>query len=194
MGKILSIWGKILSILWEICYLIGIFRSHSPPSPTTILDSFSGKCFWQRGHNPKQSGKFPSAPLMDGKVKTLVENCVACQAVGPSNSLERMRITSRATEPWQNLVIDFDGPIPHSGQYILVVTDTYSKFSEVEIVTSTWAKGCIPKLDCIFTTHGIQKMIKTDNGPPFDGKTVCTSVVVPMWKCCAEWLNYYLKK
>jgi hypothetical protein len=36
-------------------------------------------------------------PGMDGKVKTLVENCVACQAVGPSNPPEPMRITPTAT-------------------------------------------------------------------------------------------------
>jgi hypothetical protein len=47
MGQILSILWEILSILLEICYLIGIFRNHSfPPSPsTTILESFSGKFF-----------------------------------------------------------------------------------------------------------------------------------------------------
>ena len=49
------------------------------------------------------------------------------------------------------------------------MTDTYSKFPDVEIVTSTSAKACIPKLDCIFATHGIPKKIKTDNGPPFNG-------------------------
>ena len=49
------------------------------------------------------------------------------------------------------------------------MTDPYSKFPEVEIVTSTSAKACIPKLDCIFATHGIPKKIKTDNGPPFNG-------------------------
>ena len=48
------------------------------------------------------------------------------------------------------------------------MTDTYSKFPEVEIVKSTSAKACIPKLDCIFSTHGIPKKIKTDNGPPFN--------------------------
>ena len=83
-----------------------------------------------------------------------------------------MRITPTATEPWQSLAIDFYGPIPHSGQYLLVVTDTYSNFPEVEIVTSTSAKACIPKLDCIFATHGIPKKIKTDNGPPFNGNDI----------------------
>lgn len=108
-------------------------------------------------------------PEMDNKVKNMVENCVACQAVGPNNPPEPMRITPTATEPWQSLAIDFYGPIPQGGQYLLVVTDTYSKFPEVEIVKSTSAKACIPKLDRIFATHGIPSKIKTDNGPPFNG-------------------------
>jgi hypothetical protein len=52
-----------------------------------------------------------------GKVKTLIENCVACQAVGPSNPPESMRITPTATETWQSLAFDFYRPIPHSEQY-----------------------------------------------------------------------------
>ena len=108
-------------------------------------------------------------PGMDDKAKKMIENCVACQAVGPNNSHEPMRITPTATEAWQSLAIDFYGPIPRSGQYLLVVIDTYSKFPEVEIVKSTSAKACIPKLDRIFATHGIPRKIRTDNGPPFNG-------------------------
>ena len=60
-------------------------------------------------------------PGMDDKVKKMIENCGACQPVGPSNSPEPMRITPTATEPWQSLAIDFYGPVPRSGQYLLVV-------------------------------------------------------------------------
>ena len=102
-------------------------------------------------------------------MKQMIESCAACQAVGPSNSPKPMRITPTATEPWQSLAIDFYGPVPRSGQYLLVVIDTYSKFPEVEIVKSTSAKACIPKLDRIFATHGIPQKIRTDNGPPFNG-------------------------
>ena len=109
---------------------------------------------------------------VDDKVKKMIENCAACQAVGPSNSPEPMRITPTATEPWQSLAIDFYGLIPRSRQYLLVVIDTYSKFPEVEIVKSTSAKACIPKLDRIFATHGIPRKIRTDNGPPINGNEI----------------------
>ena len=60
-------------------------------------------------------------------MKTMIEACVACQTVGPNNPHEPMRITPSATEPLQSSVIDFYGPIPQGGLYLLVVTDTYSK-------------------------------------------------------------------
>ena len=50
------------------------------------------------------------------------------------------------------------------------MVDTYSKFPEIEVVNSTEAKACIPKLDKIFATHGIPSKLKSDNGPPFNGK------------------------
>ena len=52
---------------------------------------------------------------------------------------------------------------------IIVVTDRYSRFPEVEIVKSTKASIVIPKLDKIFAVHGIPLTVKSDNGPPFNG-------------------------
>ncbi len=51
----------------------------------------------------------------------------------------------------------------------MVTIDAYSRFPEVEIVQSTAAKGTISKLDRIFATHRIPKILKSDNGPPFFG-------------------------
>ena len=65
--------------------------------------------------------------------------------------------------------MDFYGPLP-SGDYLLVVIDRYSRFPEVEVVRSTKAQCVIPKLDRIFAVHGIPSVIKTDNGPPFNGE------------------------
>ena len=68
--------------------------------------------------------------------------------------------------PWEKIHIDFYGPLP-SGDYLLVVIDRYSRFPEVEIVRSTKASVVIPKLDKIFSVHGIPETVKTDNGQPF---------------------------
>jgi hypothetical protein len=53
---------------------------------------------------------------------------------------------------------------------MLVVIDAYSRFPEVEIVSSTSAKSTILKLERIFATHGIPKVLKSDNGPPFQSQ------------------------
>ncbi|KAK3720930.1 hypothetical protein QZH41_014537, partial [Actinostola sp. cb2023] len=83
-------------------------------------------------------------PGIDQMVKEKVDNCLPCQAATTQ------------------------GPFP-SGDYLLVVLDEYSRFPEVEIVTSTSARAVIPKLDAIFSRQGIPDVLKSDNGPPFNG-------------------------
>ena len=108
-------------------------------------------------------------PGMNKAVDDMIDNCIACQAVGRQNPPEPMEIQPTECTPWETVAIDFYGPIPQVNKYLLVVTDTYSKFPEVEIVSSTDAKSCIPLLDRIFAAHGIPTNIRTDNGPPFNG-------------------------
>ena len=48
--------------------------------------------------------------------------------------------------------------------------DEYSRFPEVEIICSTSAKTVIPRLRSIFARHGYPTVVKTDNGPPFQGQ------------------------
>ena len=79
-------------------------------------------------------------PNMDKRVKEMVDKCIPCQSVGHGNNPEPMKITPTEDKPWTSVAIDFYGPVPRTGQYLLVVIDTYSKFPEVEIVNSTEAK------------------------------------------------------
>jgi hypothetical protein len=70
--------------------------------------------------------------------------------------------------PWRTVHIDFYGPLP-SSEYLLVAVNRYSRFPEVEIVHSTRASTVIPKLDKMFSVHGIPDTIISDNGPPSNG-------------------------
>lgn len=108
-------------------------------------------------------------PGLSKVVEQTIEKCVPCQAVGLGNPPEPMEVQQTEHTPWETVAIDFYGPIPQVNKYLLVVTDTYSKYPEVEIVSSTDAKTCIPLIDKIFATHGIPKNVRTDNGPPFNG-------------------------
>lgn len=62
---------------------------------------------------------------------------------------------------------DFCGPFPN-GQYALVVTDQYSRYPEVEFVTTTSFEATRRKLKDIFSTHGVPETLQTDNSPPFN--------------------------
>ena len=107
-------------------------------------------------------------PGIDALAKQILDNCNSCQANGPSNPPEPLRMTNLPPQPWHTVNIDFCGPFP-SGEYLLVVIDAYSRFPEVEVVHSTLAKSTISQLEKIFARHGIPQIIKTDNGPPFSG-------------------------
>ena len=69
-------------------------------------------------------------PNVDKRVREMVDKCIACQTVGNGNNWEPMEMTpTLATEdkPWTSIAIDFYGPIPRTGQYLLVGTDTYTR-------------------------------------------------------------------
>ena len=85
-----------------------------------------------------------------------------------SPPLEPLRMIPIPCAPWKEVAVDFAGPFP-SGNYIMVVTDELRRFREVEILTSTSARTVIPKLDAIFARQGISDVLKSDNGPPFNG-------------------------
>jgi len=68
--------------------------------------------------------------------------------------------------PWLQASADFCSPFP-TGETVLVVLDAYSKYPEVENVSSVAAKDTIPALERIFATHGIPEVLKTDSGSPF---------------------------
>ena len=77
-------------------------------------------------------------------------------------------MTTLPSAPWKEVAVDFPGPFP-SGDYIMVVEDKFNRFPEVELLTSTSARAVVPKLDTIFSRQGVPDILKSDNGPPFNG-------------------------
>ena len=105
-------------------------------------------------------------PKMRKDVCDYVNSCLACLAAIPRNTpvpLEPNLLPERA---WQNVHADFKGPI--AGQYYFhVLIDQFSKYPEVDILTSTSFRKLRPKLDRIFSAQGIPETISADNGPPY---------------------------
>ena len=110
-------------------------------------------------------------PGMDKLVKEENEKCIPCLPTGQPNppAPELLPSVEMVDGPWQEVNIDFKGPLP-SGQYLLVIIGSYSRYPKVEIISSTAAQKVIPKIDTIFSRHGVPRKAKSDNGPPFDSE------------------------
>ncbi len=104
-------------------------------------------------------------------VETTIKICLPCQAStqGTSPPPEPLQPTPLPEKARNNVAVDFVGPFP-TGEYLIVVIDEYSRYPEVEILTTTSAKAAIPKLGAIFSRQGIPEILKSDNGPPFNSE------------------------
>ncbi|XP_020555459.2 uncharacterized protein K02A2.6-like [Oryzias latipes] len=107
-------------------------------------------------------------PNIDQKAETAVRDCIACQAATPVTNNEPLRMSPLPETPWHRVSADFCGPFP-TGEYLLVIIDEYTRYPVVEIVRSTSANTVIPVMDKVFSLFGIPAVVKTDNGPPFNG-------------------------
>lgn len=110
-------------------------------------------------------------PGLDRLVEQAVQECLPCQAATRTYRSVKapLEMTKIPDHPWEEVSADFYGPLS-TGEYLLVVVDDNSRFPEVEIISSLSTKTVIPKFDAMFARHGIPKVVKTDNGPPFNGE------------------------
>jgi len=106
---------------------------------------------------------------MDDAVERLVRECGACQLVSRGNYPEPIRSSEFPTRQWENLAIDFFGPIGN-GHKLMLVMDEHSRFPVVIEVSSESATVVVPLLENLFSMMGVPKKLKTDNGPPFNGE------------------------
>lgn len=104
-------------------------------------------------------------PGMDRDIELLASSCANCT----SNAKEEGKVEIHPWEvpsgPWQRLHIDFAGPI--KGQWLFILVDAYSKWTEVistRSTTSTWVINTLKKL---FTSYGLCLTIVSDNGSQF---------------------------
>ena len=108
-------------------------------------------------------------PGIDREAEELVRSCHACQL----NSFTSQDVPTTRSElpakPWQTLAMGMCGPFP-SGDHLLVVTDYYSRWVNVDILRSPTSVNIIKCLKHLFATYGIPESVVTDNGTPFVSK------------------------
>lgn len=101
---------------------------------------------------------------MNDMVDKFVKNCHGCILVSEPDTHPIVR-SEMPEGPWKKIAIDFT-EIPNA-VHILVITDYYSRFVEVAILSSMTATVTIRKLREIFARFGFPEEIVCDNGQPF---------------------------
>ena len=109
-------------------------------------------------------------PGLEKDVEKHVRACYGCQVTSRPNPPEPLRSTELPSGPWEDVAVDFLGPLP-SGDSILVVIDYYSRYYEYTIMKSTTAEKTVSALMEIFARHGLPQTLYSDNGPQFISET-----------------------
>lgn len=103
-------------------------------------------------------------PKIDREVEEYVKKCRGCSLVSAPEAPEPMTRKRMPSGPWEDIAIDFLGPLPE-GQWLFVVVDYYSRFMEVVEMERITARDTVGELATIFGRFGVPKTLRTDNGP-----------------------------
>ena len=104
-------------------------------------------------------------PHMDRQVEETVSGCRSClenSSNPPSAILHPWETTSK---PWSRIHIDHAGPF--LGHMFLIVVDSFTKWVDAYVVSSTSSERTIEKLRASFAVQGIPDTIVSDNGSGF---------------------------
>lgn len=110
-------------------------------------------------------------PNMDVITEKYIKSCLACQAVTPDNRRDPIISSPLPNQPFEEISVDYAGPFP-GNKYVFVLIDEYSRYPLAEITPSTSFTHLKHILEKTFSTFGIPKRLKSDNGPPFNGKEI----------------------
>ncbi|XP_048091652.1 uncharacterized protein K02A2.6-like [Alosa alosa] len=105
-------------------------------------------------------------PGLDAKVEQMVRGCSTCQQSRHAPPKAPVHPWECILRRWSRLHIDFAGPF--HGKVFLIVVDSYSKWLEVELVSSMSSSAVITtSLRKLMVTHGLPDVIVSDNVTAF---------------------------
>ena len=103
-------------------------------------------------------------PGVSSAVEQFVQSCPVCQklTIPPKEPLISPTLPHY---PWERIAADL---FELKGANYLLVADYYSRFVEVQKLTTITSSNIITQLKAIFARYGIPAAMVTDNGPQFD--------------------------
>lgn len=111
-------------------------------------------------------------PSVDTDIEAITKKCAGCSSesnMPPKVSLHPWEVPSG---PWRRVHLDFAGPF--LGKMFLIAVDSFSKWPEIHVMSSTTAECTVDALRVMFASHGIPERIVTDNGPQFTSEELRT--------------------
>lgn len=115
-------------------------------------------------------------PNHTATIRQYVKMCEVCKACKASNVLQRppMGQYREAKRPWRTISCDLMGPFVPSRtnhKWILVVTDSFSKFVVIDVLKNATTHEIVDVIDKrVFLTFGVCENIVCDNGSQFKSK------------------------
>ena len=146
-------------------------RSHSIKDLEQLHDSLCHPGITRLYHYVKSK----NLPFSLGDVKSICEPCDTCMKEKP-RFIQSSGTLIKATQPFQQLNIDFKGPLPSSSgnRYILTLVDEYSRFPFAFPCRDMTSQTVIKCFNQLFSLFGMPNYIHNDRAQDFLSSEVKT--------------------
>lgn len=101
-------------------------------------------------------------PHLDQEIEQMVNNCTTCQVNRHMPNKAPVHPWKWPEQPWERIHIDF---AEKGKQQFLLVSDAYSRWPEVKLMTSTTATATVDVMRGLFAAYGLPQVVVSDNGP-----------------------------
>ena len=110
-------------------------------------------------------------PGINRNIEEMISQCITCDRLQMQPRKHPLINTEIPEYPWERIGADI---FSFRGEEHLIIVDYYSRYFEVDKLTSMTSKAVIQKMKPHFARFGIPRMLMTDNGPQFSSAEFST--------------------
>ena len=101
-------------------------------------------------------------PGLSKQIEEMIKTCIPCLSMRTTKVEPMKHNNYPITKPWSKVHIDLCGPF--GNEYVIGIIDSFSRWPDISIVTSTTSETIIKQLKKSFAIYGYPEEITTDNG------------------------------